>query len=296
MGNFSAAPLTIRKGKLTAAISPVGGELRSLCYGDCELIWQGDPDSWEGSAPLLFPFCGRVKNGVYRFGEAVYSMPIHGFLPQAPLTPTKQSDDQLTLTLTDTPETRALYPFPFRLTLVYRLSEDALTLTAAVEAGDLALPFSFGAHPGFNLPIAQDGFGNACLQFATDDPLTRIEITEEGLLGNGRTDYPLADGKLPLTPDPAGGCGIFFALSAPQRTLSLCADRLPCIIGMEFADFSTLGLWHAEGAPYLCIEPWEGLPAPADRPTDLADKPATVLLAPHETKTYTLRITLSEKG
>lgn len=296
MSTISAPHYTLRKGKLTADISPTGGELLSLRYQNTELIWQGDPSYWEGSAPLLFPFCGRVKNGIYRWEGREYSMPIHGFLPATALTLSEHTDDRLTLLLSDTPETRALYPFSFRLSLTYKLSEDSLTLSATVEAGDHVLPFSFGAHPGFNLPFASNGFRDAYLQFAADEPLSRLEITEEGLLGSRQVQYPLHGSALPLSPDPAGGCGIFFALPDSQRALTLCLSDLPCDIGMEFADFSILGLWHAEGAPYLCIEPWEGLPAPADRPTDLADKPATVCLAPHQTKTLTLRITLSEKG
>lgn len=297
MNTIPAPHYTLCSGNLTAAISPMGGELRSLRYQNNELIWQGDPSYWKGSAPLLFPFCGRVKNGFYRWEGKEYSMPIHGFLPTTPLTLSERSDSHLTLVLTDTPETRSLYPFPFRLSLTYRLSEDSLTLTATIEAGDIALPFSFGAHPGFNLPFSNDnGFDDACLQFAADAPLSQLEITAEGLLGTDRIEHPLHSARLPLAPDPAGGCGIFFALPKSQRALTLRSSYLPCDIGMEFDDFSILGLWHAEGSPYLCIEPWEGLPAPADRPTDLSDKPATIRLLPHQTKTFTLRLIISEKG
>lgn len=281
---------------LAAAVSRRGGELRSLLYRGHELIWQGDPLCWESSAPLLFPFCGRVKDGVYRWQGKDYPMPIHGFLPEAELSATEVGGDFVTLTLTDSPSTRAVYPFAFALSLCYRLSDAALTLTATVTAGDTGLPFSFGAHPGFNLPCTAEGFTDARLQFDASAPLARIEITENGLLGEGRTDYPSANGTLPLSPDPAGGCGIFFAVPPDNRALTLKAAALPCDVRMEFADFPVLGLWHAEGAPYLCIEPWQGLPAPDGIPTDLSNKPATLILAPGEQTNFTLQIILQRKG
>ncbi|MBQ8383471.1 MAG: aldose 1-epimerase family protein [Clostridia bacterium] len=281
---------------LVAVISRRGGELRSLKYRDTELIWQGDPAYWDGSAPLLFPFCGRVKDGVYRWQGQDYPMPIHGFLPEATLSAAEIEKDRLTLTLTDSPATRAVYPFAFGLSLSYQLTDNALSLTATVTAGDTGLPFSFGAHPGFHLPLANSGFGDAVLRFDAPSPLARIEITDAGLLGNGRSAYPLSDATLPLSPDPAGGCGIFFEVPKHNRALTLESPALPCNIRMEFADFPILGLWHAEGAPYLCIEPWQGLPAPADPPTDLSDKPGTVRLAPGRQKTFNLRIILQQKG
>lgn len=287
---------TLHSKKLSACIALCGGELCSLQYDGKELIWQGDPAYWTGSAPLLFPFCGRCKDGIYSWEGKDYPMSIHGFLPAALLSITEEGTDSLTLTLTDSPETRAIYPFPFALTLRYQLTEDQLSLTITVASGDTALPFAIGAHPGFNLPVDKRGFANAHLHFANDTPLTRLEITENGLLGNKQSVYPLSTGDLPLSPDPAGGCGIFFRVPEDNRALTLKSADLPCDIRMEFGDFPILGLWHAEGAPYLCIEPWQGLPALDGIPTDLAQKPETVLLPPHTQKRFALTITLTQKG
>lgn len=286
----------LHSGGLSARISTLGGELLSLTYRDTQLIWQGDPAYWEGSAPFLFPFCGRVKDGIYRWSGQEYAMPIHGFLPFAQMTVREHTADRLTLTLSDSAALREIFPFSFHLTLRYQLSSHELAVTATIMAGDTGLPFSFGAHPGFNLPCTAEGFSDAQLVFDGSAPLARIEITENGLLGNGRTNYPLSGKALPLSPDPAGGCGIFFEVPKNQRALTLTAPALPCDVRVEFANFPVLGLWHAEGAPYLCIEPWHGLPAPDGIPTELAEKPATVTLAPGEQSTFTLRIILQQKG
>ena len=91
----------LHSGLLSAEISLLGGELRSLQLGDTQLIWQGDPAYWNGSAPFLFPFCGRVKDGVYRWQNLQYPMTIHGFLPSAQMAVAGHTDDRLTLKLTD---------------------------------------------------------------------------------------------------------------------------------------------------------------------------------------------------
>ena len=287
---------TLQNGNLSAAIDLRGGQLRSLQYNNAQLLWQGDPAYWDQSAPLLFPFCGRVKDGVYACNGKTYPMTIHGFLSDADLSVTDRTENSLTLALTNTDATRAVYPFAFRFAVTYTLTADALVQKITVQAGDTGLPFSFGAHPGFNLPVSENGFDGSCLRFANDTPLTRLEITANGLLGNATESYPLTNDTLPLSPDPAGDCGIFFRVPEEQRSLTLESTALPCNIAMDFADFPILGLWHAEGAPYLCIEPWKGLPALDGIPTDLATKPETIFLAPHEQKQFTLTIRLIPKG
>lgn len=287
---------TIQNGNLSASIDTRGGQLRSLNYHSYQLLWQGDPAYWEESAPLLFPFCGRVKDGVYTYGDTTYPMTIHGFLSGAEMTVETSAPNSITLTLADSDATRAVYPFAFLFTVTYTLTPDALVQSVTVKAGNTPLPFSFGAHPGFNLPVGKDGFDGALLRFAHSAPLTRLEITANGLLGKSTEDYPLTDSTLPLSPDPAGDCGIFFRVPEHQRALTLEAAALPCDLSMDFCDFPVLGLWHAEGAPYLCIEPWQGLPAPDGIPTNLSTKPETVFLAPHEEKQFTLTIGMTPKG
>ncbi len=280
---------TLRCGHLRALISPLGGELRSLTDHDRELIWQGDPAYWAGSAPLLFPFCGRVPDGRYRVAGKEYPMVIHGFLPESRMTLLSHTDTALVLALSDTPALREIYPFAFALEISYTLTADKLRITAHVQAKDTVLPFSFGGHPGFCLPFDGEGFGDAYLEFAGNSPLQRLSITDSGLLGEGREIYPLTARQLPLSPDPAGSNGIFFSLPQDQRALRLISPFAGLHLEMELADFPVLGLWHTEGAPYLCIEPWCGLPSPEGCP-DLENKPGLIWLAPGEATNLTFSI------
>jgi galactose mutarotase-like enzyme len=45
-----------------------------------------------------------------------------------------------------------------------------------------------------------------------------------------------------------------------------------------FPDSPMLGIWQKPGAPYLCLEPWQGIADPLGWTGDLRDKPGMVEL------------------
>jgi galactose mutarotase-like enzyme len=51
-------------------------------------------------------------------------------------------------------------------------------------------------------------------------------------------------------------------------------------IAMEWHDFPHLGVWTKPGAPYLCIEPWQGHASPEGFDGEFKDKPGVVSLDP----------------
>lgn len=279
---------TLTCGLLSALVSEQGGQLCSLKHSGRELIWQGDGVHWSEHAPLLFPICGKVQNDRYTWQGQSYPMPIHGFLSNSAMTLVHADEASLTLALTDTPESRAIYPFPFTLTVKWSLTDRALTCETTVQAGDKPLPFSFGAHPGFALPynIYKEGFGNASVVFDHPCLPRRVGLTENGFFTDTFSDHPLANGNtLPLSPDPALGCGLFLEIPADSRSLTLTSEGLPVDLRLEFADFPYLGLWH-DGGDFLCLEPWHGLPAPDAPESSLEDKPAVLVLAKGDQKTF----------
>ena len=61
-------------------------------------------------------------------------------------------------------------------------------------------------------------------------------------------------------------------------------------IGMRFSDLPMLGIWTKPGAPYLCIEPWQGIADPQGYAGELRDKPGMVIVASGATRTFAMRI------
>jgi len=73
--------ITLTNGSWGAKISEMGAELKSLANlaTGQEHIWNGDPAWWNGSAPVLFPVIGGLKDGAYSFEGKQYKLPSHGF-------------------------------------------------------------------------------------------------------------------------------------------------------------------------------------------------------------------------
>ena len=55
---------------LTVGVNPFGAELWSVVSKENgkEYIWQGNPEIWNGRAPVLFPICGRLSGDSYEYG------------------------------------------------------------------------------------------------------------------------------------------------------------------------------------------------------------------------------------
>ena len=46
----------------------------------------------------------------------------------------------------------------------------------------------------------------------------------------------------------------------------------------DFTDFPYMGFWPVSDAPFLCLEPWQGLPPEADFAGDFTDKEGMLFL------------------
>lgn len=58
--------IQLDNGLLRAAVSPRGAELLALSGGGTEYIWKSDARYWAYSAPILFPYVGRLAQGAAR--------------------------------------------------------------------------------------------------------------------------------------------------------------------------------------------------------------------------------------
>ena len=108
------AHVVISNGVLTAMISPLGAELKSVRMGDFEYMWQKTPDHPSGIAPVLFPICGSLYQGRYTFEGREYMLPGHGFAHKSFFRVEGSPDGSSAMfTLESDDATRAMYPFDF---------------------------------------------------------------------------------------------------------------------------------------------------------------------------------------
>ena len=268
---------------LTVTLSTKGAELISVKRGDCEYIWQGDPTFWSGQAPLMFPICGRFFETSYSHAGKTYQMGTHGFLRSSETELIEASDTEATFALSANDSTRAQYPFDFALTVTYRLQGERLSVLMTVRnTGDEVLPATVGGHPGFNVPLdGTGGFGDWYLEFCEACSPDEVLMTPTCFLTGKRRGYPLQDGKrLPLSHDLFAVDAIFLSRISDSVTLKSQTGKRS--VTLHYPQMPYLGIWHAPRteAPYVCIEPWCGLPAYDQTVEEIGEKPDMFRLEP----------------
>lgn len=278
----------LKNDRLTVTVSSLGAEPISVKRGDCEYLWQGGGEYWGGKAPMLFPICGRLQDGKYFHRGTEYEMKLHGFLRSEELELVSSTDTELILVLHANERTRAAYPFEFTLTATYRLTGDRLDFTAVIQnESDESMPATFGGHPGFNVPFDGKGeFSDYRLEFSEPCTPDQIEIAPSGLQTGLRDAYPLQGNTvMPLSHDLFQIDGVFLSRMAPAVTLK--SDLSERFVTLSYPDMPYLGIWHdaQTPAPYVCIEPWCGLPDFDGRSTELVEKAQMFHLLPHTSKT-----------
>ena len=140
----------LENGALSVIISPVGAELQSVVCGGVERMWSGDPAVWGRRAPLLFPLIGRLRDGWYANGGRRVDAPMHGFCRDRLFAAEQESGARVRFETASDRQTRAVYPFDFRLTVDFSLEGSSIVKSHTVEnLGDVPMPFELGGHEAY---------------------------------------------------------------------------------------------------------------------------------------------------
>lgn len=269
---------TLRSDRLSATVKAHGAELCSLKDGTTEFIWQAGPE-WPRHAPLLFPIVGRLAKDELLHRGKTYRMTQHGFARDSRFAWAERGERRCVLVLEDNETTRALYPFPFRLTAIYTLDDAGLDLTLTIaNTGKETLPASIGGHPAFNWPL-QAGLAKEsyALTFASAEasPIRRLD---GGLLRPATEPSPVKGAVLPLSEFLFTDDAVIFD-RIESHAVRYAAPSGPSL-KMSWRGFRELGVWSKpSGAPFLCIEPWRGYASPAGFDGEFSDKPGLLHIA-----------------
>jgi len=291
---MSDAPddIVIASSGLTVSVSPDGAELRRIVDADGrDLLWDGDPAFWTGRAPILFPIVGGLRGGVYRVDGVEYALPKHGFARHSRFAVQDVSATTATFRLTDSADTRAVYPFPFVLDVAFWVSEMRLEIVATVaNPGTEVLPVSFGFHPALRWPLPYGGAREAhIVRFDKEEPAPVRSVTPDGLIAAEALPTPVEEDVLRLRDD-------LFAVDAvildrlESRGLWYGVPGEPGV-RVDFPDMPELGIWTKPGAGYLCIEPWQGMADVEGYAGDFRDKPGVVQIGPGLSRAFGMQMT-----
>lgn len=293
MSNDPRQWITVSSADLSAAIDPLGAQLSSLRdHAGRDLLWQGDPAVWAGRAPVLFPIVGTLAGGTYRVGSKTYALSRHGFARGRMFEVLNSSPSAASFVLRADDSTFAVYPFHFELQIAFALAGPTLTATASVRnAGNEALPASVGFHPGFRWPLPYGAERAAhFIEFEVDEPAPVRRIDSDGLLSPDRHPTPIIGKRLALRDelfrddvvilDQINSHSVFYGAESGPR------------LEIAFPDARYLGIWTRPGAPFVCIEPWQGVTDPAGFNRDFHEKPGIFTVAPGATHSMTMTIML----
>ncbi|MCW3846708.1 aldose 1-epimerase family protein [Sphingomonas sp. LB-2] len=280
---------------LTAAINPFGAELTSLRDAEGrELMTDADPAYWSGHAPLLFPIVGRLMEDRYRLDGKEYSLPQHGFARRQMFALVEQTERRALFRLTDNDETRAVYPFAFRLDVEFSLRPlhpTFITKVTVTNTGDRDMPASFGFHPAFAWPLP---YGAAKedhrISFTQDEPGRLAAIVKGGWIDAEGRDSPIDHYALHLTDELFERDALIWNPVRSQWVL-YGPEHGPQLL-VDFPDTPALGIWTRPGARFVCIEPWHGIADPWGFAGEIWDKPLMQRYAPGESRCFTMGVTL----
>jgi len=143
--------------------------------GPREMLWAdasfaaGDQRPSGSGIPLLFPFPGRISGAVFHFENRRYQLEpgdpygnaIHGFVYNRPWRVVEQTESRLVGEFQASVDDATIldrWPADFRIRVAYEVRGRELLIDVRYEnTGDGPLPYGFGTHAYFRLPLAAGG-------------------------------------------------------------------------------------------------------------------------------------------
>ena len=274
---------------LQASVRDFGAELQSVINkkNHDEYIWQGQKSIWPRHSPILFPIVGELKNGFFWYEKQKYFLNRHGFARDMRFEMVDFSANKVIHQLMSTEKTRSIFPFDFEFFVGHTLHEKELSIEFIVKnKGNKMMPFSLGAHPAFTLKAPLD----AEILF---DKKTKNnpQILKDGLVSD--KSVPLVGGEsLSIDKSTFNQDALLFINTDIKEAILF--DHGQKRVKLSFRDMPFLGIWSKPKAPFVCIEPWQGIADDVHSKNDLFDKKGIQILAPKSEHFCTYKITFYE--
>lgn len=286
------AIIQIQNNWLSVGISTLGSELMYIngCYGT-EFLWNGDKSVWSYRAPILFPICGGLKEDSYSFSGKQYRLEKHGFALNSEFKGTKISDTKAEFTLEANEETKKVFPFDFKLTIVFELIKNAVKITNIVKnLSHNPMYYSIGAHEGYNCP---EGIEEYEIQFSEKQVLNSY-ILDGNLLTHDTIRIAENSDVLPLkTKYFTVDALVFKNIEFNEVTLAHRHSGKKVRVSFDKANYFLL--WTKPGANYICLEPWNGVQDIVGSDYDITQKEGIIRLAGNESEIFTHTIACFEQ-
>ncbi|EDO1180012.1 TPA: aldose 1-epimerase family protein [Listeria innocua] len=281
---------------LLVEMKEAGAELTRIFHKDTKLeyLWNADSTFWGRHSPVLFPTVGRLVEDTYFVDGNPYHLGQHGFARDRDFKVVEHTENAVRFELDADEDSLTIYPYKFKLSIIYTLEKDSVAVSYEVENTDnKRIYFSIGAHPAFNLPLT-DGttFEDYYLDFGTEENLETLCL--EGPYRSGKIEKVVNEPAryLPLSYDLFKNDALIFE-ALKQKEITIKSDKTPHFVKVSFPEFPFVGVWTAKaGTPFLCIEPWYGIADGAGKSVELRDKAGIEHLEPEAVFASEYKITI----
>lgn len=266
--------ITLKNDKITLKINELGAEIKSFYAFDREYIWEGRKEVWENSAPLLFPICGGLKEDKYVFEGKEYTLPKHGYTRNTLFEAEKVSDTEAVFLHKSNEETKKAFPFDYELRVIYTLNDLSVNVKYSVlNKSDKTMYFSIGAHEGYYTP---DGIENYDVIFQEEETLGANKLC--GNLLTDDTDIVLKESMvLPLYDKYFATDALVFK-NIKSRTATLRNRITGRGVKVDYGFAKYFLIWHKYASPFICLEPWAGIPDMLGSSYDITEKEGIIPL------------------
>ena len=261
---------------ISVKIKQVGAELCS--YFDKttnrEIMWQADPNHWKRHAPILFPIVGKVENNNYQLETETYELSQHGFARDQTFKLVQETEHELILEISSSVETLKVYPFEFQLQVKFTLADKELKVSYMVKnTSNQPIYFCLGAHPGFNCPFDEvSNFEDYQLTFEKEEASDRLLLTPQGFRSGERANSWLTGNKIQLEETLFNEDALIFD-DLKSNYLKIESPKTNESLKVGWMNYPHMGIWKPlNNAPFICIEPWNGMAVQANLGNDFKEK------------------------
>ena len=218
----------------------------------------------------------------------------HGFVRTMEFTPVAEPEyGRISLSVQETEETREQYPFAFTLTITYALEGKTLTCNASVAnpSDTEVLHYQIGGHPAVMLPdYDKDAEVIGYMRPEPNEGLSVVRASEQGCFGGDRYAVPQTqEGLIPISVETFSNEALIFDKWQVNAMTLLRADKQTEICRLSHGA-PVLLVWQMTGllCPYVCVEPWYGMPDRIGYSVDMDIRPYAQHAMPGEVSMHNL--------
>ncbi len=273
---------------LTIEINSLGAELVSVKTKEGkERLWTRDKAVWDGQAPILFPWTGRITNKEFTHNGKTYEGPNHGFIRNTEHVLVNQSEKSSAepfVTFSANGKTES-FPYAFTIEQTFKLLDEKIIHSVKVEnTSTHEMPFGLGYHPGFLCPFSPDK-KTSDYELVFDIPQSPDFVFVDQGHPTGKRERYMENEKAIQLHDTLFQTDSLNLTSLTAKTMTLQEKGSTNRIEVSIENFPYLLAWSANTPKlqFVCIEPWHTLPDFANASSEWTKKENLLILPVGET-------------